>query len=227
MATSYKGSNGHTATVPLTLQQATANLCLCQRLLDIHGQVLISLLWGHCSFLLGPGAQRFSFCPLRVYFPVLCRFWQLSGGVNGDLLQNGLCHTQVCYTQIPRPCGSPLLTCTSTGDTQTLFFVSLCGILGYSCTQALFKPSESLWLVWGLILNVISPLLPSCWDFSFALGHGVSPQSQYSAMQPPCSCCSSSMQLPQGHKTQFSYSQSLHQKASISLLFLYLREHTE
>ena len=227
MATSYKGSNGHTATVPPTLQQATANLCLCQRLLDIHGQVLISLLWGHCSFLLGPGSQRFSLCPLRVYFPVLCRFWQLSGGVNGDLLQNGLCHTQVCYTQIPRPCGSPLLTCTSTGDTQTLFFVSLCGILGSSCTRALFKPSESLWLVWGLILNVISPLLPSCWDFSFALGHGVSPQSQYSAMQPPCSCCSSSMQLPQGHKTQFSYSQSLHQKASISLLFLYLREHTE
>ena len=27
---------------------------------------------------------------------------------------------------------------------------------------------------WGLILNVISPLLPSCWGFSFALGHGVS-----------------------------------------------------
>ena len=227
MATSFKGSHGHTATVPPTLQQATANLCLCQRLLDIHGQVLISLLWGHCSFLLGPGAHRFTLCPLRVYFPVLCRFWQLSGGVNGDLLQNGLCHTQVCYTQSPRPCGSPLLTRTSTGDTQTLFFLSLCGILGSSCTQALFQPSESLQLVWGLILNVISPLLPSCWDFSFALGHGVSPQSQYSAMQPPCSWCSSSMQLPQRRKTQFSYSQSLHQKASISLLFVYLSEHTE
>ena len=24
-----------------------------------------------------------------------------------------------------------------------------------------------------MILNMISPLLPSCWDFSFALGHGV------------------------------------------------------
>ena len=27
--------------------------------------------------------------------PVLCKFWQLHGGVNGDLLQEGLCHTQV------------------------------------------------------------------------------------------------------------------------------------
>ena len=26
--------------------------------------------------------------------PVLCKFWQLYGGVNGDLLQEGLCHTQ-------------------------------------------------------------------------------------------------------------------------------------
>ena len=34
--------------------------------------------------------------------------------------------------------------------------------------------SEHLWQVWGLILNVILPLLPSCWDFSFALGCGIS-----------------------------------------------------
>ena len=31
--------------------------------------------------------------------PVLCKFWQLYGGVNGDLLQEGLFHTQVCCTQ--------------------------------------------------------------------------------------------------------------------------------
>ena len=28
-----------------------------------------SVLWGHCSFLLGPGAHRLCLCPLRVYFP--------------------------------------------------------------------------------------------------------------------------------------------------------------
>ena len=43
--------------------------------------------------------------------PVLCKFWQLCGGVNGNLLQEGLCHTQVYCTQ--SPCSSPLLTRTS------------------------------------------------------------------------------------------------------------------
>ena len=37
-----------------------------------------------------------------------------------------------------------------------------------------FEPSECLWRVWDLILNAISPLLPSCWGFSLALGCGVS-----------------------------------------------------
>ena len=58
---------------------------------------------------------------------VLCKFWWLYGGVDGDLLQEGLCHTQVCYTQSPCPWGSPLLTWTSKGDTQTQFCLSLCG----------------------------------------------------------------------------------------------------
>ena len=44
----------------------------------------------------------------------------------------------------------------------------------------LFERSEHLWREWGLILNTNSPLLPSCWGFSFALGHGVSPQSRSS-----------------------------------------------
>ena len=35
-----------------------------------------------------------------------------------------------------------------------------------------------------MILNAKSPLLPSCWGFSFALGHGVSPHSCSSATQP-------------------------------------------
>ena len=59
---------------------------------------------------------RFCLGLARVYFPVLCKFWQLYGGVNGNLLQEGLCRTQVCYTRIPCPCSSPLLTLTSTGE---------------------------------------------------------------------------------------------------------------
>ena len=36
----------------------------CWRLLDTHGQAWASLLWGRCSFLLGPGAQA-SVCALQ------------------------------------------------------------------------------------------------------------------------------------------------------------------
>ena len=47
---------------------------------------------------------------------------------------------------------------TSSGDTQTQFCLSLCGVSGSWCAQGMFEPSEHLWWVWGLILNVIS-----CW----------------------------------------------------------------
>ena len=72
------------------------------------------------------------------------------------------CVTQVCCAQCP--CSRPLLTRTSTGDTQTLKgssgSVSM-GSLGPSAHKILFEPSEHLWRVWGLILNVILLLLPS------------------------------------------------------------------
>ena len=135
--------------------------------------------------------HKFLLCPPRDYFPVLCKFWQLYGGVIGDLLQEGLCHTQVCCTQSLCPCGSPLLTRTSTRYTQTQFCLNLCGFPGSWRAQGLFESSECLWQVWGLILNVILPLLPCCWVFSFALGRGVSPQSPSSTMQPPLQCLSS------------------------------------
>ena len=115
------------------------------------------------SLLLSPGSwcTRVSVCALQESVsPVLCKFWRLHGGVNGDLLQEGLCYTQVCYTQSPCPSGRPLLTHTFTGDTQTQFWLSLCGGSGSWCTQGLFEPSECLWQEWGLILNANSPLLP-------------------------------------------------------------------
>ena len=133
-----------------------------------------SLVW---SLLLFPGSwhTQDSVCALQESVsPVMCMFWWLYGGVNGNLLQEGLCHTQVYCTQSPCPCGRPLLTHTSAGDTQTQLCLSLCGASGFWCTQGLFEPSECLWRVWGLILNLISSLLPSSWGFSFAFGCGVS-----------------------------------------------------
>ena len=58
--------------VPLTLQQATADPGLHRRLLDTHRQVWVSLLWGHCSFLLGPGVHKVLFVPSKGLFLQFC-----------------------------------------------------------------------------------------------------------------------------------------------------------
>ena len=66
---------------------------------------------------------------------------------------------------------------TFTEDTQKLKGRSgsvSCGLPGPSMHKVLFEPSKDIWWVWDLILNVILPLLPSCWGFSFAFGHRIS-----------------------------------------------------
>ena len=141
LVTSLKSSHMLLHSVPPTLQQATTYPRLCRRLPDTHRQACGSLLCGHCSFLLGPGA-RDSAVPSKIYLPVLCKFWQLYGRVYGDLLQEGLYHTQDCCTQSHCPCGGPLPTRTSTGDAQTQFCLNFCGVLGSWCRKGLFQPSE-------------------------------------------------------------------------------------
>ena len=91
------------------------------------------------SLLLSPGsqcAQSFVCALQESVSPVLCKCWRFYGGVNGDLLQEGLCHTQVYCIQ--SPCSSPLVICTSTGDTQTQFWFRPCGVSGFLCTRVLF-----------------------------------------------------------------------------------------
>ena len=132
--------------VPPTLQQATVFPQLHQKLLDTHRQVWACLLCGHCSFLVGPGAQDFVSVLQESVSPVLCKFWWLCGGVNGGLLQEGLWHTQVCCTQRPYSSGRPLLTITSAGDTQTLVWLSLCGVPW--CMQ------HFVWVLWAALVGV-------------------------------------------------------------------------
>jgi len=84
--------------------------------------------------------------------------------------------SQVCCSQSPCPCGRPLLTPAS-ADTQTLNSRSgsvSVGSLGPGANNVFFELSKCFWLVWGLIVNAVSPLLLSCWGFSFGLGCGVS-----------------------------------------------------
>ena len=58
--------------VPPTLKQVTADPHLCWRLLDTHRHVWVSFLWGHCSFLLGPGTHKVLFVPSKSLFPQSC-----------------------------------------------------------------------------------------------------------------------------------------------------------
>ena len=71
-----------------------------------------------------------------------------------------------------------------TGDAQTQFCLSLCGVPGSWWIQGMSEPSEHLWQEWGLILNANLLLLPSCWGFSFALRCGVSLHSCSRAYHP-------------------------------------------
>ena len=99
-----------------------------------------SLVW---SLLFSPGfwyAQGFVCAIQESVSLVLCTFWRLYSGVNGDLLQEGLCHSQVYCTQSPCPWSGPLLTCSSTGDTKTQFWLSLCGVSVSQFAQSLFEP---------------------------------------------------------------------------------------
>ena len=111
-ATSFKRSHACTAT--LSAPNPTAGHCQPMPLPKTPGHSRANLgqsLAG--SLLLSPGSSciQASVCALQESVsPVLCKFWWLYGGINGDLLQKVLCHTQVCCTQSPCPCGRPLVT---------------------------------------------------------------------------------------------------------------------
>ena len=68
----FKKSHARTAALSAPeQQQATTDPCLCQRPLDTHAQVWVSLLQGHCSSLLGPGAHKVLFVPSKSLLPSL------------------------------------------------------------------------------------------------------------------------------------------------------------
>ena len=204
--------------------QVSVDPCLCPRLLDTHRQVWLSLLWGHCSFLLGPGAHKVLFVPSKSLFPQSCgssvikSHWpsksnslgfsvsfpdlQVRKSVVGprtfttiqELLWDNC--SSVCGLSTQWLCGGAHMShlpgllqpeplslqqatvepwfCRRYSDTQRQGPQSLVGSVDPSAYKVLFEPSKHLWQLWGLILNVILPLLQSCWGFSFARGRGVS-----------------------------------------------------
>ena len=58
---------GSTALSAPTIWQGTANPWLCRKVLHIR-EVWVSLLWDHCSFLLGPGVHKVLFVPFKSLF---------------------------------------------------------------------------------------------------------------------------------------------------------------
>ena len=103
------------------------------------------------SLLLSPGSWCTRCCRAQ------CTFWQIYGGVTGDLLQEDICHT---HTQSPYPCRRPPPPQASAGDAHTHFCLSLCGALGPSAHKVcLSRLSVSAGM--GFDLNTSLPLLPS------------------------------------------------------------------
>ena len=72
MATSFKRSHAHSATLSAPNPAAGHHQPMPLPVLDVHGQVWVSVLWGHCSFLLGPGAHKVLFMPSKSLFPQSC-----------------------------------------------------------------------------------------------------------------------------------------------------------
>ena len=96
LVTFFKRSHACTATFSASNPEAGHHPPrLRWRLLDIPGHSWVSLgqsLLGSLLFSWVLVHTRFFLCPPRVYFPVLCKFWELYDGVNCDLLQEGLFH---------------------------------------------------------------------------------------------------------------------------------------
>ena len=137
--------------VPPPLQQATTNPCLCWRLLDTHGQVWVSLLWGHCSFLLGPGVHKFLFVPSKSLFPQSC---VSSGGSMVELMATSSKRAYVWgYVYCPgyvQGHPEPLSLQQSAADPYLLrkysqFWSQSLWVSGSWYIQAMFESFECLW----------------------------------------------------------------------------------
>ena len=137
MATSVKRSQVSTAT--LSAPNPTSGHCQPTPLPETPGQSKASLdksLVG--SLLLSPvtWCVQGSVCALQdSVSPVLCKFWWLYGGGNGNFLQEGLCHTQVCCTQNPAPVQNPAGLYLHRRHSNTALSQSLWGLWVLVCTR--------------------------------------------------------------------------------------------
>ena len=195
MLTSFKMS--HAGTAALSAPNPAAGYHCPMLLLETAGHSQASQ--GPClmgSLLLSPGSwytQGFVCVLQESVSPVLCKFWQLCGGVNGDLFQKGLCHIQIYCTRAPDPAAvhswpvPPLETLKhSSGSVSvgflclvytrfvTVFWVSLVGMgidskHNFAPSTLLLELLLCLWK-WGIFF-LLDPTLFCCY-FEVLAGEG-------------------------------------------------------
>ena len=95
METSFKKS--HARTAALNVPNPATGQCQPTPPPETPGQGWVSLCGLTAPFAWVLVHRSFWLGPPRVCSPGLCKFWRLFGGVNGNLLQEGLCHTQVYF----------------------------------------------------------------------------------------------------------------------------------
>ena len=160
MATAFKRS--HVSPATLSAPNPAAGHHQPTPLLETPGHSWASL--GQSlvvSLLLSPGVHKVLFVPSKSLFSQSC--------VSSGSSMVGLTAT-FSKTYVILKSAAPIapVPWQSTGDPYFLrrhsntVLLSLCEVSGSLYTQDLFEPSEHLWQEWGLILNTISPLLPSC-----------------------------------------------------------------
>ena len=172
MATSFKRSPAFTAA--LSAPRPAAGHHQPTPLLETPGHSQASLGQPFVgSLLLSPGSRCtiFCLCPPRVYFPVLCKFWQLYFGINCDLLQQGLAIAKSAAPRAPVPVA---VHCWPVAPKEMLKHssVSLCGFPGSWCAQSLFlvgigfdskheftPPTTWLLFLWPWVWGISSPPL--------------------------------------------------------------------
>ena len=140
-----------------------------QRPLGTPGQVWVSLSWGHCPFLLGPGVHKVLFVPSKSLFAQSC----VSSG--GSVVTSS---KRACVTPRSTAPRAPAIGAGHSCPVPPQETLTLKGRSGSDSVaspgehKVLLEPSECRWQEWGLVPNVILPLLPSCWSSPLSLDMG-------------------------------------------------------
>ena len=157
MVTSFKRS--HASTVTLSAPNLAAGHhrpTSLRRLLAIHRQSgsVSCRVTAPFSWVL---VHKVLFVPSKILFPQSCV--SSGGSMLGLMVPSSKRAYAIPRSTAPRgPAPAAVhcwLICMSSGDIQIQFCLSLCGVSGSWCIQGMFEPTEHLWWVWDLILNMI------------------------------------------------------------------------